>query len=309
MLRYTVRRFFYMLLTLWLIVTTTFILMKNLPGDPFENSEKLTKEQKTILMHQYGLDKPKWEQYVLYVKDVAQGDLGVSFQYPTRKVTEIIGQAFPASLELGLWSIGLAVVVGLSLGIVAALNHNKGWDYSAMFLAVVGVSIPSFVLGPLLSYFIGVRLGWLPPGLWFGPEHRILPAIALSFQTLAILARLMRTSMLDVVNQDYIKTAKAKGLSRSSVVVKHTLRNAILPVVTILGPIAVNIITGTLVVEQIFSVPGLGKHFVQSIYTNDYTMITGLTIFYSVILVLAMFLTDIAYGFIDPRIRLAKGRG
>lgn len=308
MLRYILRRFVYMIITIWLIVTVTFILMKNLPGDPFENSEKLTKEQRAILYQQYGLDKPVWEQYVLFLKDVAHGDLGVSFQYPARKVTEVIAQGFPASLELGLWAIAFAVVAGLSLGIIAALNHNTKWDYAAMLAAVLGVSIPSFVLGPLLSYFVGVKLGWLPPGLWFGPEHRILPAIALSFGTMAILARLMRTSMLDVISQDYINTAKAKGLSKKSIVAKHTIRNAILPVVTILGPIFVNVITGTLVVEQIFSVPGLGRHFVMSVYSNDYTMIIGLTIFYSAILVFVLFLTDIAYGIIDPRIRLAKGR-
>jgi oligopeptide transport system permease protein len=298
-----------MIITLWLIVTTTFILMKNLPGDPFENSERLTNEQKAILKQQYGLDKPVWEQYVLYLKDVAQGDLGISFQYPTRKVTEVIKQGFPASLELGLEALSLAIIAGLALGIVASLNHNSKWDYAAMFTAVVGISIPSFVLGPLLSYFVGVKLGWLPPGLWQGPETRILPAISLSFGTLAILARLMRTSMLDVINQDYIKTAKAKGLSKRAIVAKHTIRNAILPVITILGPIFVNIITGTFVVEQIFSVPGLGRHFVMSVYSNDYTMISGLTIFYSILLVLVMFVTDIAYGLVDPRIRLAKGRG
>ncbi|WP_018132026.1 ABC transporter permease [Effusibacillus pohliae] len=309
MLRYVLRRFFYMLVTIWLIVTVTFVMMHNLPGDPFENSERMTEQQKTILKQQYGLDKPLWEQYVQYLGDVAKGDLGVSFAFPTRKVTEIIAQGFPNSLELGIWSISLAVIFGLTLGILASLNHGKALDYIAMFTAVLGVSIPSFVLAPLLSYFVGVKLEWLPAGLWYGPEHRILPSIALSFYTLAIVARMMRTSMLDVLHQDYIKTAKSKGLSQFSIVLKHTVRNAILPVVTILGPIFVNIITGTLVVEQVFSIPGLGKHFVQSVYSNDYTMIAGLTIFYSVILIVIMFLTDIVYGIIDPRIRLAKGRG
>ncbi|AEI42615.1 ABC transporter permease [Paenibacillus mucilaginosus] len=309
MLRYTLRRLLYAVITIWLIVTLTFVLMKNLPGDPFENSEKLTQEQKAILARQYGLDKPLSEQYFLYLGNVIKGDLGVSFQYPARKVTEVIGQGMGASMELGIWSILLALAGGITLGTIAALRHNTNWDYTAMFTAVAGVSIPSFVLGPLLSYFVGVKLKWLPPGLWFEPEHRILPAIALSFGTMAILARLMRTSMLDVVNQDYIKTAKAKGLSGSSIVLKHIFRNALLPIVTIIGPVFVGVITGTLVVEQIFSVPGLGKHFVQSILTNDYTMISGLTIFYSVILVFVLFLTDIAYGFIDPRIRLAKGKG
>lgn len=309
MLKYTIRRIIYMIITLWLITTLTFVLMKSLPGDPFgEASAKMTDAQRKILMQQYGLDKPMWEQYVKYVGDVAQGDLGVSFQFPAHSVTDKIKQTFPNSMELGLWALGIALVVGLSLGIIAALNHNKGADYAAMITAVIGVSIPSFVLGPLLSYYVGVKLGLLPPGLWNGPEHRILPAIALSFGTLAQLARMMRTSMLDVLNQDYIKTAKAKGLSRRVTVIRHTLRNSILPVITILGPIFVNLITGTLVVERIFSVPGLGTHFVQSIYSNDYTMIAGLTIFYSTILVVVIFLTDILYGFIDPRIRLAKGR-
>lgn len=309
MLKYTLRRIGYMFITLWLITTMTFVLMKLLPGDPFgEASAKMTDAQRKILMTQYGLDKPVWEQYLKYIGDVAQGDLGVSFQFPAHTVTDKIKQAFPASLELGLWAITIAIIIGLSLGIIAALNHNKAADYGAMITAVVGVSIPSFVLGPILSYVVGVKLGWLPPGLWNGPEHRILPAIALSFGTLAQIARMMRTSMLDVLNQDYIKTAKAKGLSRGATVFRHTLRNAILPVITILGPIFVNLITGTLVVERIFSVPGLGTHFVQSIYSNDYTMIAGLTIFYSAILVVVIFLTDILYGFIDPRIRLAKGR-
>lgn len=309
MLKYTIRRIIYMIITLWLITTLTFVLMKSLPGDPFgEASAKMTDAQRKILMQQYGLDKPMWEQYVKYLGDVVQGDLGVSFQFPAHSVTDKIKQTFPNSMELGLWALTIAVIVGLSLGIIAALNHNKGADYAAMITAVIGVSIPSFVLGPLLSYYVGVKLGWLPPGLWNGPEHRILPAIALSFGTLAQLARMMRTSMLDVLNQDYIKTAKAKGLSRRATVFRHAMRNSILPVITILGPIFVNLITGTLVVERIFSVPGLGTHFVQSIYSNDYTMIAGLTIFYSAILVVVIFLTDILYGFIDPRIRLAKGR-
>jgi oligopeptide transport system permease protein len=309
MLKYILRRVFYMIITLWLITTLTFVLMKSLPGDPFgEASAKMTSAQRQILMTQYGLDKPIGEQYIKYLNDVIHGDLGVSFQFPAHTVTDKIKQAFPNSLELGLWALIIAVITGLALGIIAALNHNKAADYSAMITAVIGVSIPSFVLGPLLSYYVGVKLGWLPPGLWNGPEHRILPAIALSFGTMAQMARMMRTSMLDVLNQDYIKTAKAKGLTRRATVFRHTFRNAILPVITILGPIFVNLITGTLVVERIFSVPGLGTHFVQSIYSNDYTMIAGLTIFYSAILVVVIFLTDILYGFIDPRIRLAKGR-
>lgn len=309
MLKYTLQRLIYMIITLYLIASFTFVLMKNLPGDPFgEASQKLSAENRKILYEQYGLDKPIWDQYWKYMNDVLHGNLGVSFAFPAHTVVDKIKQAFPASLELGSWALLIALSVGLTLGIIAALNHNKGADYAAMITAVIGVSIPSFVMGPLLSYYVGVKLGWLPPGLWNGPYHRVLPAIALSFSTLAIMARMMRTSMLDVLNQDYIKTARAKGLTSGAIVFRHTIRNAILPVITLLGPIFVNLITGTLVVERIFSVPGLGTHFVSSIYSNDYTMIAGLTIFYSAILVVVLFCTDIIYGFVDPRIRLAKGR-
>lgn len=308
MIKFILRRFLYALITLWLIATFTFVLMKNLPGNPLgEGAEKIPKATRDMLMKQYGLDKPLWEQYLTFMNNIIHGDLGASFQFPAHKVTDIIKQAFPSSLELGLISIVIAIVVGLTLGIIAALKHNKAGDYTAMFIAILGVSIPSFVLGPMLSYYVGVKWGILPAGLWKGPEYKVLPAIALSFGTIAILARLMRTSMLDVLNQDYIKTAKSKGLTTMTVVVKHTIRNAILPVITIIGPIFVNVITGTLVVEQIFSVPGLGKHFVSSVYSNDYTMISGLTIFYSAILIVVIFITDIVYGLVDPRIRLGKG--
>ena len=309
MVKFIIRRLLYMIVTLWVIITVVFFLMKNLPGNPFgEASMKLSADAKKILLQQYGLDRPVWEQYLKYMWNVLHGDLGRSYQFPTTTVTEKIAQAFPASAELGLWALLIAVIVGVALGIVASLHHNKGLDYAAMFTAVVGVSVPSMVLGPLLSYYVGVKLGWLPPGLWNGPQYRVLPAIALSFGTIAVLARLMRTSMLDVLNQDYIKTAKAKGLSPNVTVWKHTIRNAIIPVITALGTIAVNLITGTLIVEQVFAVPGLGKHFVQAVTSNDYTMIAGLTIFYSVILMIALFIVDVAYGFIDPRIRVSKGR-
>jgi len=309
LLKFVLRRLVYMLITLWVIITATFFLMKLLPGNPFgEVAAKLPPENLKILKAQYGLDKPEWQQYLLYMGKVVQGDLGVSYQFPTRSVVSVIKQSFPASLELGLESLVLAVVVGLVLGVFAALKHNKWGDYSAMFIALIGISIPSFVVAPLLSLYVGNKWGILPPGLWMGPEHRILPAIALSLGTIAILARMMRASMLEVAGTDYIKTAKSKGLSTRVIVGNHMIRNAILPVITILGPIAVNVITGTLVVESVFSIPGLGYQFVSSITTLDYTMITGLTIFYASILIAVMFLTDIAYGLIDPRIRMAGGR-
>lgn len=295
-----------MLITLWVIVTATFFLMKLLPGNPFgEMAAKLPPENLQILKEQYGLDKPLWQQYAQYIGQVAQGDLGVSYQYPARTVTSVIKTSFPASLELGVESLLFAIIAGLSLGIFAALKHNKWGDYTAMLIALIGISVPSFVVAPLLSLYVGNKWGILPPGLWLGPEHRILPALALSFGTIAQLARMMRASMLEVTGTDYMKTARSKGLSTGAVVKNHMLRNAILPVVTIIGPIAVNLITGTLVVESVFSIPGLGNQFVSSITTLDYTMITGLTIFYAAILILVIFVTDIMYGFIDPRIRIA----
>lgn len=308
MFKYILRRLGYSLITLWLIVTLTFVLTKFLPGDPFgPGSEKLPEATRNMLIQQYGLDQPIWKQYLQYVGNVAQGDLGYSFQFPAREVTDIIKQGFAVSAELGSISMAIALIVGLTLGTIAALRHNKWQDYSASFIAILGISVPSFVLGPLLSYYVGTKLGWLPAGLWESPAHRIMPALALSFGTIAILTRMMRTSMLDVVGQDYIKTARSKGLGRSSVVFKHMMRNALMPVLTIFGPAFVSVITGTLVVEQVFAVPGLGRHFVQSVYSNDYTLITGLTIFYSALLVGVILITDVLYGFIDPRIRLGKG--
>jgi oligopeptide transport system permease protein len=308
-LKFILRRLLYMVITLWVIATVTFFLMKLLPGDPFGDAVlKMPAESMAILKAQYGLDKPLWEQYLKYLGEVAQGNLGVSYLYPTRSVVSVIHGAFPASFELGVEALILAVIVGLFLGIFAALKHNKAGDYTASIIAVIGISIPSFVIGPLMSFIVGVKLRWLPPGLWLGPQYRVLPAIALSLGTIAILARMMRASMLEVTGQDYIKTAKSKGLSTTTIVGKHMIRNAILPVVTILGPIAVNVLTGTLVVETIFSIPGLGNQFVTSILSNDYTLIMGLTLFYAAILIVVMFLTDVLYGFVDPRIRLGKGK-
>nr|WP_306220546.1 ABC transporter permease [Cohnella sp. WQ 127256] len=308
-MKYVLRRFVYMLITLWVIITATFFLMKLLPGNPFgEVAAKLPPENLKLLKAQYGLDKPEWQQYLQYLGNVLQGDLGVSYQFPTRSVVSVIKQSFPASLELGIESLIIAIIIGLALGIIAALKHGKWQDNTAMFIALVGIAVPSFVIAPLFSLYIGNKWGILPPGLWEGPEHRILPAVALAFGTIAILARMMRASMLEVASLDYIKTAKSKGLSTSKVVTGHMFRNAILPVVTILGPIAVGVITGTLVIEKVFVIPGLGYQFVSSITTLDYTMITGLTIFYAAILIVVMFLTDIAYGFIDPRIRMSGRR-
>ena len=305
MLRYIVRRLIVSLITIWILATLTFFLVRILPGDPF-TSEKITPEIKANMMKYYGLDKPLPVQYATYMGNLLKGDMGYSLRYKNREVNNIIADAFPASAELGIRSLVFSVSVGLILGIIAALNHNKGWDYASMVIAVIGVSVPSFVVGALIQYLFGIKWKILPVAQWKSFAHTIMPTFSLGLGTLALIARLMRTSMLEVVGQDYIKTAKAKGLSPAQVTVKHQIRNAILPVVTVLGPLVAALLTGTFVVEQIFAIPGLGRHYVLSIQNLDYTMVMGLTIFFGAFLVLMNFLVDIAYGLVDPRIRVGK---
>jgi len=305
LLKYIIKRFFISLITVWILATLTFFLVRVLPGDPF-SSDKMTPEIKANLMKYYGMDKSVPEQYVRYMANLLKGDLGSSLKYKNRAVSAMIKNAFPKSADLGLRSLGFSIIVGLLLGIVAALNHNKFWDNTSMIIAVIGVSVPSFIIGGLIQYFFGVRWRILPVAQWKTFAHTIMPTFALGLGTVAQLARLMRTSMLDVVGQDYIKTAKSKGLSTVQVTVKHQIRNAILPVITVLGPLAAALLTGTFVIEQIFAIPGLGSHYIISIQNLDYTMVLGLTIFFGAFLVFMNFLVDIAYGFIDPRIRVGK---
>ena len=305
MVRYIIKRFIVSIITVWILATLTFFLVRALPGDPFL-SEKITPEIKANMMRYYGLDKPLPVQYATYMSNLLKGDMGYSLRYKNRTVNAIIADAFPASAELGIRSLIFSVTVGLILGIIAALNHNKGWDYASMVIAVIGVSVPSFIVGALIQYLFGIKWKILPVAQWKSFAHTIMPTFALGLGTLALIARLMRTSMLEVVGQDYIKTAKAKGLSPFQVTVKHQIRNAILPVVTVMGPLVATLLTGTFVVEQIFAIPGLGRHYVLSIQNLDYSMVMGLTIFYGAFLVFMNFLVDIAYGLVDPRIRVGK---
>lgn len=305
---FVLRRFAYMVLTVLVIISLTFAIMHAIPGDPFTSEKKLSPAMLENLKAKYGLDRPLHEQYIIYVKNTLQGDLGTSMYYRQRTVTSIIKQGFPVSAQLGLLAFAYALFMGMGLGVVAALNHGRTWDYGAMGLAVVGIAVPGFILGMLLQVLFSVRLDLLPVAGWGTWRHMILPAFVLGLGTLAVCARLMRSSMLDVLHQDYIRTARAKGLATGEIVWRHTLRNALLPIVTILGPALVNITTGSFLVEQIFAIPGLGKHFVQSIVNSDYTLILGTTLFYGVLLVFALFLVDLAYGLVDPRIRVVKGR-
>jgi len=266
----------------------------------------MTPEVRKNMMNYYGLDKPLHIQYFRYLGNLARGDLGTSMKYANRRINDIIAQAFPYSADLGIRSILLAVAVGLVLGVAAATRRGKSWDYVCMVIAIIGVSIPDFIGAYLLQFVFGIKLHLLPVAQWKSFRHTILPVFALSLYTLALIARIMRSSMLEVVSQDYVKTAKSKGLSPLEVVLKHQIRNAILPVVTLLGPITASVLTGTFVVELIFAIPGMGKWYVLGIQNLDYSMILGMTVFYGVFLIFANFIVDILYGFIDPRIRMVR---
>ncbi len=304
MLRYTLKRGLIALITIWVIITITFFLMHSIPGDPFTSEKRIPPEIMENLKRKYGLDKPLIVQYGKYLQNLLKGDLGDSMKYKTRTVNEMLKSSFPASAKLGLWATGIGAGLGILFGIIAALNRGKAFDYFVIVLAVIGVSVPGFVFAALFQYWFAAKLGWFPVARWGTAKHYVLPVAALGFGMIAYIARMMRTSMLDVLGQDYVRTAKAKGLSKSVVTWKHTIRNAILPIVTILGVMIAGVVVGSFVVESIFAVPGMGKYYVQSIKQNDYTLILGTTIFYAIILVIMMYIIDLFYGVVDPRIRL-----
>ncbi|MGD6844075.1 ABC transporter permease [Bacillus infantis] len=305
---YIVKRFLIMLLTIWVIATLTFVIMKFIPGDPFaSDGDVLPEEVLQNIRAKYNLDEPLPVQYALFMKNLAVGDLGPSIQSETRSVNSIIAEGAPASALLGIQSITIALIFGLALGIIAALNHNRFIDYASMMVAIIGISVPSFILAPLLIKYFAVDWRLLPVASWGTWEHTILPSLALAATPLAVIARFMRSSMLEVMNQNYIKTANAKGLSTFQLVLKHGIRNAIMPVVSFIGPLFVALITGTFVIEKIFAIPGIGRYFVDSIFNRDYPVILGTTIFFSAILVITLFLIDISYRLIDPRIKLSSG--
>ncbi|TCT26508.1 oligopeptide transport system permease protein [Melghiribacillus thermohalophilus] len=308
MARYIFQRIGYMAVTLLIIITITFFLMQLLPGTPFNNPEKLTDQQLELLNEKYGLDRPLIFQYFTYVGNLLKGDLGTSFQFSGRSVTEIIFERIGPSALIGGQAVFFGAIVGFFLGIISALRHNTIFDYGSVTIAVLGMSIPSFVFGALLQYYIGVKWGILPAALWKSYEYSILPSIALSVMVIATVARFIRSEMLEVLGQDYVVTARAKGISEFVVITFHVVRNALIPVITVLGPLAVSIMTGTLVIEKIFAVPGLGEQFTLSILVNDYSVILGITLFYSALFILIVFVVDILYGIIDPRISLGGGK-
>jgi oligopeptide transport system permease protein len=308
LLKYILQRLFYSAITLWVIASLTFILMKALPGDPFQ-SDKIKPEIRVALKTKYGLNKSIPEQYVIYMKNLVQGDLGTSMKYHGRSVSKMISESFPKSFAIGWRAMVISTIFGLFLGIIAALNHQKYLDYIAIFIAIIGVSVPSIVLGPLSQYIFGVQLGWLPVTVNESQKSLLLPSIILSLGALATVSRLMRTTTLEVLTQDYINTAKSKGLSKVQIVINHVIRNAIMPVLTMLGPLFASLITGSIVIEKIFAVGGLGGFFISAILDMDYPMIMGTTIFYAALIILSILIVDIAYGFVDPRLRLASKGG
>lgn len=304
MVRYVGKRLVYMIITLFVIISVTFFISKVLPGTPFAD-DKLTPQLRETLYKKYGLDDPIPVQYAKYMVNVVQGDLGNSFYFEGRPVTGMILERLPVSAFVGIQAVIFGLVIGLFLGIVSALRHNSLWDTLAVFVAVLGVSVPSFVLGPILQYWLGVKLELFPIAFFDSWMHSVLPSLALSVFVVSTVARFVRSEMLEVLGQDYVTLAKAKGLSQLSVIVRHVLRNAMIPLVTVMAPLTVYLITGALVIERIFSVPGIGEQFVDSIRVNDYSMILGTTIFLSVLFILALLVQDVLYGIIDPRIRVA----
>ncbi|MEG0288750.1 MULTISPECIES: oligopeptide ABC transporter permease [Carnobacterium] len=304
------KRILYMFLTLFLIASITFFLMKLLPGTPYSNQDKLSEEQIFIMNEKYGLNEPVPVQYLVYITGLLKGDLGVSFQFNNTPVTELLSTRVGPSMQLGIQAVVLGTVLGIILGVIAAMNQNTWIDTTATFTAILGRSIPNFVIAVLLQLIFGVYLKWFPIALWNdGFQSSVLPTLALAISPLADSARFIRTEMVEVLGSDYVELARAKGLSRWIVAFKHGVRNALIPLVTILGPMAVGLMTGSMVVENIFAIPGIGEQFVKSIMTNDYPTIMGVTVLYSAMLVGIILVVDILYGVIDPRIRVATEGG
>ena len=317
MFKYILKRIGYMIITLFLVLTVNFLLLQLIPGSPFDG-EKVTEAQKIILEQKYGLDDPIPVQYVRYMKGVVQGDFGISFKLQNQEVSDLVLTRIPYTIKPGALALLIGVVVGILFGAIAAMKRNSWADHTITIISVLGVSIPSFVLAAFLQYFICSKLGWLP--LLYQPmdtvrgvsamdefKSLILPSISLAVPVIASLMRYMRSGLIEVLNTDYILLARAKGLTRSQVIFHHALRNALIPVITVVGPMVVSIMTGSLVIEQFFGVPGLSKLMLNSVTMNDQFLTLGIAFFYAVLYVVVILVIDLLYGVIDPRIRLTGG--
>ncbi|GFP77309.1 ABC transporter permease [Clostridium fungisolvens] len=305
MFKYTLKRIVISLLTIFIVITATFFLIRAIPGGPFTGEKKLPPSILENLNKKFGLDKPMSQQYTTYVSSiVTKGDLGPSMMYEGTTVNDIIKKFFPVSARLGLASVIFSLIFGVLLGILSALKENKWQDRAAMVISTIGVTVPSFVMATLLTYFFAIQLKLFPAiGLKTASSY-VLPTIALGGYSMAFVSRLSRSSLVEVLRQDFIRVAKAKGLPQRVVIVKHALRNSLIPIITYVGPLLASVLTGSFVVESIFGIPGLGREFVTSIGNRDYTEIMGLTIFYCAFLVICNLVVDILYGFVDPRIKI-----
>lgn len=305
--KYFFKRLFYMVITLLIIITITFFLMKLLPGSPYSNIEKLSPDQVAQLNRQNGLDKPYIVQYFNYIVNMFHLDFGTSYQFKNQSVSGLLMGRIGPSLQLGFQALVFGTVIGTLLGAVSAMKQNTWVDTGATLIAILGRSIPNFVFAVLLQFVFALQLHVLPIAKWESFSYTILPMIALAMSPLADSARFIRTEMVEVLHSDYIELARAKGLSRWQIVYKHALRNSLIPLLTLLGPLAIALMTGSLVVENIFAIPGIGEQFVKSITTNDYPTIMAITILYSALLIFIILVVDILYGIVDPRIRIAEG--
>lgn len=304
MATYILRRLAALLLVLFCVVTVTFVLVRNLPGGPFDAERKLPEAIEKQLLKKYKLDGTLWQQYSTYLGDLGHGNLGLSTKYRSRSVNELLAQTLPVTLTLGAAAFLIASLAGIWLGSYAAMRHGTAGDTGAMLAALLAISLPSFVIGPLAILVFALWLAWLPVGGWGGLSHLLLPALILAAPYIAYIARLMRSSLLDTLNQDFIRTARAKGLGERRILYKHALRVAILPVVSFLGPLAANLLTGSIVVETIFNIPGAGGFFVNSIFNRDGFLLGGVVIIYCALLVLLNLVVDVAYTVLDRRIQL-----
>lgn len=303
---YILKRLVSAILVLWVILTITFFLMHAIPGGPFTSEKKLPPQVQATIEATYHLNDPLDKQYMDYLERVVHFDLGPSFQYEGRTVNDIISESFPVSAQLGLISLVVALVGGIFFGVVSTWKPNSWIDYGVSFFSTLGISVPTFIIGALLVYYFGFVLPIFPVALWKGPAYVILPVLTMAAQPMAFIARLMRSELVETYSKDFIRTARAKGLSPLTILFRHALGNAILPVITYIGPLTASLLTGSFVVETIFAIPGLGRYFVTSIYNRDYTVVLGITIFFSALIVLFNLIIDLVYPVIDPRVKLEE---
>jgi oligopeptide transport system permease protein len=302
MIRFVILRLLQTIPVIWVIITATFFMIRFVPGGPFTAEKAVTPEILRNLEAHYGMNKPLYRQYLDYTSSLLKGDLGPSFKYPTRSVNEIIADKLPVSVELGLLSLAVALGVGLPLGVLAAVRRNTWIDYICSSVAMVGICVPTFVLGPLLILVFAIHLGWFNASGWYGPIDRVLPSITLGSVYAAYVARLARGGMLEVLSQDYIRTARAKGASEFRVIVKHALRGGLTPVVSFLGPAIAGIVTGSFVIETIFQIPGIGREFINSAFNRDYTLVLGTVVLYAGFIIAMNLVVDVALVWLNPRL-------